>query len=918
MTKKILSAQGRKKLVLVDGHALIHRAFHAIPHLSTKKGEMVNAVYGFNLIFLNMLADIKPNYIAVTFDHKKPTFRHKEFKEYKAKRVKAPDELYQQIPKIKEILKAFNIPIFEKSGFEADDLIATLTKIAKNKIDQILIVTGDLDTLQLVDPKTSVYTMRKGLTDTTIYDEKAVKKRYGFSPDYLADYKGLRGDPSDNIPGVPGIGEKTASDLIKKYQTIENIYKNLDQLPERTQKNLKQNKEQAKFSKKLGQLIYDVPLEFKLPKCLLADFDREKVIQMFQELEFKSLLPKLPDAKVGKQVDSAQGQLLFDQKSPQNTKKFKIRSGYKIIKSKKEIFKLVKKLSQSKGIAVDVETDKLDPVSGKLIGVSFSPKPKQAFYVPIKNEKDLVEFKQVLENPKIEKYGHNLKYDYMILKHHGIDLNPISFDTMIASYLLNPQTRAHSLDQAAFVEFGLEMIPITDLIGKGKDQKPLNQVSLDRLADYSCEDADCTMRLYKLYKLKIISEKLDYLFYKIEMPLVKVLADMELTGVKIDSLYLAKLGKEISKNILKLKKDIYKLSGSQFNISSTQQLSKILFEDLKIPKDGIKKTKTGISTAASELEKLKGKHKIIDLIIQYRELTKLKNTYLDALPKLVSSQTNRIHTNFNQTITATGRLSSSKPNLQNIPARTEIGQRIRKAFTADSGFKIVSFDYSQIELRVAAAISKDPKMSQSFRDDKDIHAATAAEIFNVPITKVTKNQRRVAKTVNFGILYGMSAFGLSQSLGMKRQEARKYIEKYFSIYKGVKEYTDQIIAKTKIDSVVETLSGRKRFLPEINSGIIPIQNAAQRMAINFPFQGTAADIIKLAMIEIHKALPKISPKTKLVLQVHDELVFEIPKNEITKVSKKIKNIMESAFKLDIPIKVDIKTGNNWQELKEIT
>ena len=867
------------------------------------------------MIFLNMLKELKPSLVAVAFDYPKPTFRHKIYKAYKAKRVKAPQELYDQIPKIKEILKALNIPIFEKPGYEADDLIGAIDKKAKNKVDETIIVTGDLDHLQLVDEKTKVYTMKRGLTDTVVYDQKGVKNRYGLKPEELLDFKGLRGDPSDNIPGIPGIGEKTAAELISNYGSIEGIYKNIEKLQPRLQKLLKGKQSKAELAKELVTIKSDIPIEFDLQKCALHDFDRTKVVKIFQELEFKSLLPKLPTP-----AETAQKSLFGVSTAPAE-KARKVEGNYQIIGSEKQLSELISKLKKSKGLVIDIETDRLDAVTGRIIGLSFSYKEKQAFYLPFTTEKDakdnLKKLKAVLENPKIPKYGHNLKYDYMVLKRYGVELAPIAFDTMIASYLLNPQTRAHNLDQIAFVELGYEMIPISELIGTGKKQKLLSEVPVKKTAIYSCEDADISFRLYKRFAPQLKKEKLEDLFYKIEIPLVKVLADMELVGIKLNTVYLSKLSKKVNQKISVLKQKIYKTAGLRFNISSTQQLSQVLFDKLKISTNGIKRTKTGRSTAASELEKLKGKHEIIDLIREYRELSKLKNTYLDALPKLVNPKTDRLHTNFNQTITATGRLSSSNPNLQNIPVRTELGEEIRKSFVVDKGSLLISADYSQIELRIVASLAKDKKMIQAFENDEDIHLATAAEIFGKADAKVTPQMRRVAKTVNFGVLYGMSPYGLAQSLGIEQEKAGLFIKKYFSVYSGVRDYIADVISETRKSGHVETLSGRRRYLPEINSGMPQVRRAAERMAINMPAQGTAAEIMKLAMIAVADYLEKTKAKDQLLLQVHDELVFEVPKADVKKTTQKIKNIMERVFKLAVPLKVDIKVGPNWKEMEKI-
>ena len=903
----------RKRLVLVDANAIIHRAFHALPHLTTKSGEVVNAVYGFSMIFLNMLKEIKPQYVCVCFDSKAPTFRHKEFVGYKAKRVKAPDELYEQIPRIKEVIKAFNMPMYEKAGFEADDLIGALNKAA-DKYPEIetIIVSGDLDMLQLVDASTKVYTMRRGLTETMIYDEKAVRERFGFGPEHITDYKGLRGDPSDNIPGVAGIGEKTASDLISKYGTIEDIFKKKNKLSPRIQSILSEAREEAELSKKLATIETNSPIKFSLSKSELAEFDRAKVVKLFQELEFKSLLSKLPDQPKPKQAG------LFD---ISKKKALKIRGKYQTVTSKRDLDQLISKLKKSKGFALDTETNYLD---GDLIGISFSIKPKEAFYVPVQHQNGkildkkyvLSGLKSVLQQKTIPIYGHNLKYDYRILLREGIKLQPLEFDTMVASYLVNPQTRAHNIDQIAFIELGYEKIPLDQLIDIKKFED-LSAAPLAKVAEYSCEDADIALRLVKHFKKLLKQNKLEQLFYNLEMPLVPILAQMEEEGIKLDTKYLKDLNNKVTVRILKIIDNIYKLAGKKFNISSTQQLREVLFTDLKLQTQEIKKTKTGYSTAASELEKLRGHHKIIDLLLEYRELTKLKNTYIDALPKLVSERDNRLHTSFNQTITATGRLSSSDPNLQNIPVRTDLGKEMRRGFISEAGMKLVCADYSQIELRVAADISKDKEMIKAFLAGKDIHAATAASIYGVQVSEVKPFMRRTAKVVNFGVLYGMNPYGMSQRLGVEVHKSKDFIDRYFDIYKDLYKYTREIIDVAKATEYVETLLGRRRYLPDLNSNMPAVRGGAERMAINMPIQGTAADIMKLAMIEVAKKLPKISPKSKMLLQVHDELVFEVPNREVRKVAKEVRKIMEDVYKLSIPLEVDISCGNNWRDLKEI-
>ncbi len=926
----------KEKFVLIDGNALIHRAFHALPPLTTKKGEMVSAVYGFLTTLFKVLKEIKPTYIAVAFDRSEPTFRHKEYKEYKATREKAPDELYRQIPRVKQAVDALNIPWFDKIGFEADDIVGTLAEqIKKNNPDiTTFIVTGDLDEIQLVDENINVYTMRRGFTDTTIYNLQKVKEKYGLSPQQFIDFKALRGDPSDNIPGVSGIGEKTATNLIQKYEGLEEIYQAIENdkaedISDKIRNLLIKNKKIAFLSKKLSTIVKDVPVNLDIKKCCIKDYNREKAVSLFQELEFKSLLKQLPkvlESKGGKNVVK---------KAIVKKDEFQ----HKTIKTKKEFKDLLKKLKKQKGFVVDTETDSLNNIDPHLVGISFCWNEKLAYYVPCDQTKelkiDLTTFKKnnkkselnsnyvldklrpVLEDKKIEKWGHNLKYDINVFANYDIELNPAVFDTMIAAYILNPGDRRFKLDDLAFSEFGYEMIPIEDLIGKGKEQFSLSEVSQDRIACYSCEDAIFTFKLMKKFLPLIKKEGFLGLFYKIEMPLIPVLAWMERNGVKIDKIFLNKLSQKMEKQIEKIQEKIYKQIGYEFNINSPQQLKKVLFEDLKIDTTDIKKTKTGYSTAASELKKLKDKHKIIDCISQYRELVKLKTTYIDTLPRLVNFKTGRVHTNFNQTITATGRLSSSGPNLQNIPIRTEAGRQIRGAFITERGYKLVSADYSQIELRIIAHLSGDKKMTEAFKKGEDIHTRTAAEVNDIDVKDVTYKQRRAAKAINFGIIYGMSAYGLSQSIGTTRKEAQAYIDKYYSIHSGIKKYVEEIVEVARQIGYVETIFGRRRYLPEINYSNHIIKAQAERMAINFPAQGAAADMMKIAMINITNKLSQISCDTKMLLQVHDELVFEVPEKDLKKISSFLEKEMESVSKLSVPIQVDISYGKNWKDLKAI-
>lgn len=904
----------KRKLVLIDGHAIIHRAFHAMPQLTTPKGELVNGVYGFALILLNVLKEIKPTHIVVALDVGGETIRHKAFAEYKAHRVKAPDEMSGQVPRIKEVLNAFNIPVYEKKGFEADDIIGTLSRQAERHRDlETFIVTGDLDTLQLVSPQVKVFTMRRGLTDTIIYDEKLVRERFGFNPDQVVDYKGLRGDPSDNIPGVSGIGEKTAADLVRKYKNIEKIYQALEkgkiEISERYQGLLKEQKDQACLSKKLATILTDLPIKLDLEKSELHNFERTKVLKLFQELGFRSLISKLPFSS--KEMNLGQ-KSLFDKHGAQKKQKH---GKYFLIDNRAKFENLCRKIKKNKCFVFDVETTTLH---GRLIGISFAFKGKEAYYVPLLDKNrdyDLKQLKPIFEDEAYKKIGHNLKYDYLILSNEGIKVLGLDFDTMLAAYVLNPGKRNYDLDSLSFIELGLEKTSIEELIGKGKEQKTLDKIPLETVADYSCEDADMTFRLYSLF-LPRLKGKLAEVFCSIEIPLVKVLSLMEKRGIKLDSQFLKTMSKEISREIYSISKRIHQIAGEEFNINSTQQLRQILFEKLGIETADIRKTKTGLSTAAGELEKIRERHKIIDLISKYREIVKLKNTYLEALPKLVAAD-GRIHTSFNQTITTTGRLSSSNPNLQNIPIRTDLGNKIRRAFVANEGYKLVAFDYSQIELRVVADLANDKKMISAFKKGEDIHAATASWLFHKQISKISDFERREAKTVNFGVLYGMSSYGLAQGMKVDRDYAAEFIGNYFDTFKGVKKYLDKTKEMAKKLGYVETIFGRRRYIPEINSNVYDIAAAAERMAINMPVQGTAADIIKLAMIKIQKEILDRNKEIKLLLQVHDELVFEVKKELVEKFVPKIKKIMEEIYKLSVPIKVDVSEGSNWGTLKKI-
>ena len=809
-----------KRYMLVDGNALIHRAFHAIPNLSTKAGEPTNAVYGFSVILLKALKDIKPTHIALTFDLAGPTFRHDKYKEYKATRVKAADELYAQIPRCKEVVADLGIPIYEQSGFEADDMLGTLAEHIKHsnndhKHFEVIIVTGDLDTLQLVDEHVKVYTLRKGLTDTIIYDPAAVFERYGIKPTQMVDFKAIKGDPSDNIPGVRGIGEKGALDLIKEYGSIEKIYVNLNKLKEKTKKLFEEQKELVELSLWLSQIIKDVKIEFNIPQYEFSQINYGKIVELFQKLEFRTLIPKLPQISGNKEVSVEEAQQI-QPKSNDN---------YKLIDTEEKLKDLTTQLSKQEEFVFDTETEGLGALDFNLVGISFCFKEGHAYYLPAEflsssKNKDI---QKIFGDEKIKKIGHNIKYDYLALKKYGIEVNNLYFDTMIASYLLAPGSRSHDLDSLAFNEFGYQMQPIEELIGKGKKQISMKDVPKEKVCFYAAEDADYTFRLKQKLLPQLKKEELDKIFFNIEMPLTKVLAEMEENGVLLDIPLFKKLGKEVQSDLQKLETKIYKEAGEEFNINSPAQLKVILFQKLSIPIGGegmfVKKTKTGYSTAASELEKMKGLHPIIDMILEYRELSKLQSTYVKALPELVSKKDHRLHTSYNQTITATGRISSSNPNLQNIPAGSSgYAAEIRKGFLAAPGTKLVSIDYSQIELRVVAHLSGDKTMTEVFRKGQDIHTATAMQLYGIDDpSKVTKEMRRDAKTINFGVLYGLSSFGLSERVDMTRAEATEFIKKYFKAFSAVDKYLKQVVTETRTNGYTHNELGRKRYFPEINS-----------------------------------------------------------------------------------------------------
>lgn len=906
------------RYLLIDGNALIHRGFHAIPSLSTKSGEPTNAVYGFTMILLKAIKDLKPTYIACSFDLKGPTFRHKEYAEYKAHRVSAPDELYAQIDRVKEVVRALNIPIYEIEGFEADDVLGTMAKQiceANNNECDVMIATGDLDTLQLVNKCVKVYTLRKGLTDTTIYDEAAVIKRYGLTPPQMVDYKALRGDPSDNIKGVKGIGEKTAIDLIKQFGSLSELYKAIksgkdlgNKIKPRTLNLLIEGEEDARLSYNLSTIITNVPIEVNIPRYEFTSSHLDGVMAIFQELEFRSLLDKLPK--------NYTPQKEITEKKALTANSTIGKQDYRLIDTVAKLKPVLKELKKQTEFAIDSETDQLNPIDAKVIGISLCWKEGEAYYVI----KDVIsqskELQAILADPKIGKIGQNIKYDIQTLANSDWLLYPVTFDTMLASYLLDAGSRQHSLNNLAFNRLGYQMQPIEDLIGKGKDQISMRDVPVEKVSWYAAEDADITFRLKQILEKDLKDEGLYKIFKEIEVPLVPVLARMERWGIKVDVSLLKKLSKQAVSELAKLETKIYQLAGEKFNINSPKQLQEILYQKLKLTAG--KKNKTGRSTAANELEKLRAEHPIVELILKYRELAKLQSTYLEALPKLVNTNTKRIHTNYNQTIAATGRLSSIDPNLQNIPVKGDgLGSQIRRAFVAEDNFNLVALDYSQIELRIVAHLAKDKNMIDVFSHNGDIHTRTASAIFEVPEDQVTADMRRDAKIINFGILYGLSSFGLSSRISEVSQGgAKDFIDKYFEAYPEVYAFLEKTKMQVRENAFIVNEFGRIRKFPEIKSSQHFIRQAAERAAVNFPIQSMNADIIKKAMIEIDKLIFDHGDEIRMLLQVHDELVFEIKQGEEEKWVKKLKFIMENSTKLSVPIIVEAKIGPNWGEMEK--
>jgi DNA polymerase-1 len=884
-------------LYLIDGSSYIYRAFFALKqYLSTKKGFPTNAIYGFVNMLLKIIREEKPDYLAIVFDPKGDTIRHEQYRDYKATRLPMPPELTQQLPYIHKIIQAFNIAALVEEGYEADDVIGTIAKAAESKGFEVTIVSGDKDLFQLISPQIRVLDTMKG----KVYRAQEVKERYGVEPDKLVDLLGLMGDSIDNIPGVPGIGQKTAAELINRFHGLDNLLERLDKVEKVKVRNiLAQHIDQARLSRQLATIITDLPLEIDLEALKLKEINWPVLQDLFRELEFYSLLKEISQ----------------DQSSPQ--------LNCQIVLNEKDFQELLEKTKVFSEIALETVSSQPDPLQGEIVGLAFSLDSKEAFYIPLAhsylncpaqlNKKwALTGLKPVLEDQKIKKYGHNLKRDILTLAREGINLQGLAYDTMVISYLLNPSRSNHNLEDVVLEYLNKKKTPLKDLLGGGNKALNFSQVDISLAGKFLAEEVVFSGQLLSIMRPLLQKAELEPLWHEIELPLISVLANMELNGVKIDQQFLQNMSKNLQRELEQLETLIYNLAGIQFNINSPKQLQEVLFERLKLKP--VRRTKTGYSTDVAVLEELAMQHELPAQILNYRQLAKLKSTYVDALPQLINPYTGRVHTSFNQTVTATGRLSSSDPNLQNIPIRSTLGREIRKAFVAEEGYRLLSADYSQIELRIMAHLSGDPVLLEAFAKGVDIHQHTAAEVFGVSPDQVTSEMRRMAKTVNFGIMYGMSPYGLAKDLGVSQTEAKNFIESYFTKYAQVKEYINKTLLAAYQDGFVTTILNRRRYIPDLKSENKNVREFAERTAINTPIQGSAADLIKLAMVRIHKEIKKRNLSSKMILQVHDELLFEVPLAEQDIMLTLVKELMENVIPLKVPLVVDVGVGNNWEEV----
>ena len=923
----------KPRLFLIDGHALAYRTYFALTGVGggsrwiTKSGEPTAGTFGFTSVLLRLLESESPEYLAVSFDTGR-TFRDDLYSEYKATREKMPDDLRLQIDRIREVVNTFGIPILEAEGYEADDVLGTVARLASNEGVEVIILTGDRDLLQLVDDNVIIRLAGQKLSEAMDYGPKQVRARYNLDPSQLVDHKAMVGDSSDNIPGVRGIGEKTSVKLLHEYEDLDGIYAHLEDIPKRFQSKLEENREDAYLSRKLGEIVTDVPIDFNLDACQTTGYNRDGVVKLFRELEFRTLVDRIP----GGTGSVAVGQLnMFTSSATVPAKSLKHTV---VVDSLEALAHLKAELRATKQIAFDVETTSTDPITADLVGISLALKPEEGYYLPVGhnpvyaggpqlNLDDVIQtLREPLTDSKIPKIGHNLKYDFLILARLGLIVEPLAFDTMIAEWLCDPASRNLGLKNLAWVRLGIQMTEIQELIGSGRGQKSMADVPIAEVAPYAIADAEICLRLMPELKSELEEKNQLSVFDEVEMPFIPILADMELAGISLDTDFLAELSLNMSAKLETIEQRIYDIVGHGFNINSTQQLSIVLFNELGLePPSRTRRTASGhYSTAAAVLDELREAHPIIEYILEQREIAKLKSTYADSLPQQVNPETNRVHTSFNQTGSVTGRLASSSPNLQNIPIRTDLGREIRRAFIPAVGQLLLSVDYSQIELRIVAHIAGDEAMVEAFQEDQDIHATTAAAIYGASIEEVTPSMRRHAKAINFGLIYGMSPFGLTRTTDLTLAEAENFVNAYFERFTGVKNYLDNIRQEVAQNGYVTTLLGRRRYFPQLVSGASVSEMArarANREAINAPIQGTAADIIKLAMLNLPDRLANAGLSARMLLQVHDELMLECPEGEIEQTATIVHDVMQAAYRLVVPLKTDAKAGSNWADMQPL-
>ena len=927
-------------IFLLDGHALAYRTYFALTrggtggqHWVTRDGEPTAGVYGFASVLLRILEQERPEYLMVAFDTGK-TFRDEMFADYKGTREKMPDDLVIQMKRVRELVDVFNIPRLEIEGYEADDVLGSVAVKSVEAGLGVKIITGDKDLLQLVNDRVMVSLPGRSLSDARDFLEKDVIEYIGVRPDQIVDFKALVGDTSDNIPGVRGVGEKTAVKLLAEYDTLENIYANLENITTSVRNKLEKGREDALMSQKLARIVTDLNVPLDLAQARTEHFDPNQVERLFRELEFRALFTRLEKlVSPHKSEAMKHGDQLTFLAEPAERKGFPqefAETNVTVVNTIEKLNEVVSRINEAAQVSFDTETTSTDQMQADLVGISLAVDQEQGFYIPIGHKvngskqlpRDVIieALRQPLEDPDIQKIGHNIKYDAVILARNGLDVKPLSFDTMIAEWLINPISRNLGLKNLAWVRLNVKMTEIEDLIGKGKNQRTMAEVAIESAADYAADDAVVPLRLRSQLEDELEERKATKLFQDIEMPLVQVLADMEMAGIDLDIGFLKQMSEELSQRLDSIKTQIFDSVGLEFNLNSPQQLSEALFERLQLtPPDRTRRTSTGYySTAAGTLEAMKGDHPVVDWVLGYRELSKLKNTYVDALPEQVNPDTGRVHTSYNQAGSVTGRIASSDPNLQNIPIRTELGRRVRHAFIAEPGKALLSVDYSQVELRIVAHMSDDGTMLEAFQSGQDIHAATAAAIYNEPIVQVSKEQRNRAKGVNFGLIYGMSAFGLSRYTDTTLAEAEDFVKAYFEQFPGVKNYLDGIKILAADQGYVETLLGRRRYFPGLKTQTNHnIRSREEREAINAPIQGTAADIMKIAMLQVPVALKEAGLTAKMLLQVHDELVLECPLVELQSTADLVRQVMENAYSLKVPLQTDARSGPNWNEMSPI-